>query len=141
MKESYKESEKYGSIRELMAARIFIEKGYNVALPIVKARYDMIVEKDGLYKKIQVKPLKITDQSKLKVNAFSTQNKITKIYSKDEIDYVLGIHIDTGKYILIPIEKITSNTGVVLFTEDGNPKSKYIDYLNWFKRNTDLPLS
>lgn len=79
-----------GDIAEAKAVARFMELGYTVSEPINDhSRYDLVVEKDGLLNKVQVKYAAMSD-GKIKVSISSsnpnTKGTVDKIYSSDEVD-------------------------------------------------------
>jgi hypothetical protein len=53
----YQEATKYGTLRELKAVQMFMERGFIVSTPNMNVRYDFIAEKYPKYIRIQVKKL------------------------------------------------------------------------------------
>jgi hypothetical protein len=95
----------YGS---LITEEIFIRNGFNVFKPSMEnGKVDMIVEKNNIYLKLQIKTVQSNKEGKKfipirKVNHNGTGYKIT-LYTSDIIDYFIGIDIETKDIYIIPI--------------------------------------
>lgn len=126
-----------GKIRENLAAIILMKKGYGVSIPIVDTRYDIIAEMYPKFMRIQVKNLKLEymkvpeqPQSidQFVIRAFSSQKGERNTYNKEEIDFVMGVNIDSGDFAIIPVEKIPSS-GIIKISTLSDRR----DYFNSFK--------
>ena len=102
---------------ELRFASEFIRKGWNIFLPYGEdSPIDLLIEKDGSYKRIQVKttkPINGVIHCRLK----SSNNWQVKKYSKDDIDYFGIYDYENKKGYLIPIEKVAGMTEISLRIE------------------------
>lgn len=126
-----------GKIRESLAITLLLKNGYEVALPIVDNRYDIIVEKYSKFMRIQVKNLKLEfsedknnplSNDQYVIRAFSSPGKSKKTYSKEDTDFIMGFNIETENFALIPIDKIPSS-GIVKISVKCDRKQ----YFNSFK--------
>lgn len=138
----FSQTNKEGCIREMLAAIKLMKEGYNVSKTMFDNRYDLIAEKYPKYIRIQVKNLKLTYKSdptqplsinKWEIHAYTNIKGNKKIYTKDEIDVVFAIDIETENFAIIPVEKIPK-TGVVRISEQSDRK----EYFNSFKALDDL---
>lgn len=70
-------------------------------------KVDLIVEKDGIYKKIQIKTVQEQRSGKLipvrKISHNMGEYKI-KRYTKEDIDYFVGVDVDTEDLYILPVE-------------------------------------
>lgn len=70
-------------------------------------KVDLIVEKDGVYKKIQIKTVQEQRSGKLipvrKISHNMGEYKI-KRYTKEDIDYFVGVDVDTEDLYILPVE-------------------------------------
>lgn len=126
-----------GKIRENLAIIKLLKKGYNVSIPAVDVRYDIIAEQYPKFMRIQVKNLKLEYKKvpeqplsidQYEIRAFSNPRGIKTTYSKDDTDFVMGINIDTEDFAIIPVEDIPSS-GNIKISEQCDRK----DYFNSFK--------
>ena len=102
---------------ELRFAAEFVRKGWTVFFPFGEDnQIDLLIEKEGEYKRIQVKttkPIKGAILCRLK----SSNNWQVKKYTKKEID-LFGIYdYENKKGYLIPIEKVEGMLGASLRLE------------------------
>ena len=113
-----------------------LELGYNVAKPILDARYDFLLDKNGEIYKIQVKTSRWTNEKKeaftfncKSSHAISSGNKILP-YTKNEIDFFMTEQ--EGKFYLIPVEGNTSQKTLRLIPPKTGQKTGFSlasDYL------------
>lgn len=85
-----------------------MKNGFNLFKPILEnGKVDLIVEKDGIYKKIQIKTVQEQGSGKLipvrKLSHNMGEYKI-KRYTKEDIDYFVGVDIDTEDLYILPVE-------------------------------------
>ena len=91
-------------------------RGYPVSIPLTDSQdYDIVVEVDGVLKKVQVKTGSKVSKEGAGIFFMSVQggNKTAstcKLVSQQVWDYFFGFHLETKKVIFIPKEKITGNT-------------------------------
>ena len=110
----FKEAIKFGALRELKAAQLFIKQGYTVSFPIMSARYDFIAEKHTNIVRVQVKPLipipgQTVNQSPnvewfIRPWSFAKGKRIP--YSIKDCNVVMGIDIDTGTFAIVPVDEV-----------------------------------
>jgi hypothetical protein len=102
---------------ELRFAAEFIRKGWSIFLPYGEDSFiDLLIEKEGNYKRIQIKttkPIAGVIHCRLK----SSNNWQVKLYSKKDIDYFGIYDYENKKGYLIPIEKVLGMTDVSLRIE------------------------
>lgn len=130
MTNSYKDSNREGAIRELIAAKILMEHGYAVSFPCSNVRYDIIAEKHPFIARVQIKPLKSVLDGKIKkweVRAFSSPNKIRAPYTKNDCDFVMAVTNDAQNYAVIPVEQIPGSGIVCVSTYSTNKRKEYLN--------------
>lgn len=115
-----------GAAAELFVAARLAKQGFNVLYPLVtQSRYDLVVEKDGVFSRIQVKK---ATQSKTGPYEYlqarlSSRNKFSKpIYVKGEFE--LFAFTDMGDVWLAPFEELEGYTSVCLGSTNPNYKPK-----------------
>lgn len=100
-----------GRISELRVASKYIELGYKVLQPLNKdGVYDLVIEKGGIFLKVQVKTLVDKGDYYVLKNQTVVQNKaqtITKFYKEGEIDLLVGIDLYTDDIIQVPFKDCT----------------------------------
>lgn len=97
-----------GYIGQLLVELAFLKNGFNLFKPMLEnGKVDLIVEKDGVYKKIQIKTVQEQNSSKFipvrKLSHNMGEYKI-KRYTKEDIDYFVGVDIDTEDLYILPVE-------------------------------------
>lgn len=96
-----------GYLGQLIVEQKFIKQGWNLFKPVLEnGKVDLIVEKDNLYLKIQIKTVQIEGTSKLipvrKISHNMGEYKI-KLYTKEDIDYFIGVDVDTEDLYILPV--------------------------------------
>ena len=97
-----------GCIGQLLVELAFLKNGFNLFKPMLEnGKVDLIVEKDGVYKKIQIKTVQEQRSGKLipvrKISHNMGEYKI-KRYTKEDIDYFVGVDVDTEDLYILPVE-------------------------------------
>lgn len=103
----YKTIEK-GYVGQLIVEKQLIQRGWNLYKPILEnGKVDLIIEKDNKYLRIQIKTIQKYGNSKIipvrKISHNMGQYK-THFYTKDEIDYFIGVDVETEMMYILPIE-------------------------------------
>lgn len=96
-----------GYLGQLIVEQKFIENGWNLFKPVLEnGKVDLIVEKDNVYLKIQIKTVQTERNSKLipirKISHNMGEYKI-KRYTKEDIDYFIGVDIETKDLYILPV--------------------------------------
>lgn len=127
-----------GLLTELQVASYIIKKGYTVSVPYGdKDRYDQIWDINGKLLKIQIKTAHWVDEEKKEAFEFKTKsgymkahNNVSKIYTKDEIDY-FATFFENQCYV-VPVEKCGKGGKILRYSSTaGNQPS-----INWAKDYT-----
>ena len=125
-----------GRISELIAQAKFIQLGYVVLQPVNKdGIYDFVIEKDGVFSKIQVK----TAQDKVdyvtiygkSISMVKGKAEIKRYY-KTDIDYIVGVIQETKEVFMMDIEEASTQINLRRTKPRNNQKLgiKYLkDYL------------
>lgn len=97
-----------GYLGSLITEKAFVKNGFSVFKPVMEnGKVDMIVEKQNVYLKIQIKTVQESKGKKsIPVRKISHNMGDYKIstYSSREIDYFIGVDVDTEDVFVIPIE-------------------------------------
>lgn len=135
-------SNKYkGRFGLAMAIAYFTDNGYTVSTPLNDTQwYDLIVEKDGVFKTVQCK---CTDSNKNIINLRSCGGTNGGVYDNilnhQSLDYLFCIDL-SGNMYLIPIEKIrqSGNTNqIVLRTKPTSNNQGFQTHLYMVKFSFD----
>ena len=95
-----------GDIAELAVAKKLIEKGWRVLFPYGENhRYDLVIEKDNKFIKIQVK-YTTPKNGVLEINCRSSNNWSVLHYSPEEIDIIAAYNPHDGEIYFIPVSEI-----------------------------------
>jgi Holliday junction resolvase-like predicted endonuclease len=91
-----------GDIAEAFIAFILKQEGFNVLIPWGEdIRYDLVSEKNGVFKKIQVKYISPRN-GVLEVAMRSSNNHSVKSYTDKEIDIIAAFNPQSRKVYFIP---------------------------------------
>lgn len=112
---NYKTIEK-GYIGQLIVEKKFLNEGWILYRPILEnGKIDLIAEKDNKYIRIQIKTTQTVISSKnnhisryvplCKVSHNMGKYKIHR-YTKEEIDYFIGVDVDTEDLYILPINVV-----------------------------------
>jgi hypothetical protein len=122
-----------GLLGELEFILHFIKKGYTVLTPVnPNSSYDMVIEKDGKFQRIQIKYCTPT-HGVLRVEL--ERPKRTTLPYKDRGVDAIGVYEATHeKFYLIPIEKAVTKSEFWLRVEDTkNSQKKHIHLASDFE--------
>ena len=118
-----KTTNEQGDIGQSRAIYEFQLQGYTVCVPCgVNQKYDLVIEKDGLFKKVQVKTTQCLDkynryQVSLKSTTFRYKDRkvFIKTVRRRECDYdLLFVLTKEGKCYIIPSSELGGNKGIIL---------------------------
>jgi hypothetical protein len=96
--------------------------GYTVLIPFGEGRrYDMVIEKDGQFFRLQCKAGRYKD-GVIRFNACSSNwfNKTRKRYTCDEIDYFAVYCNFTEKVYLVPVEHVNGSDATLRIEPTAN---------------------
>ncbi len=89
----------------MLAAAWFAVHGYNVAWPLEPARYDLVVERDAVVSRVQVKTTTWRDDGAYSVAISSSRAEGRASYSAAEIDSFFVLDRDLNGY-LVPVSLV-----------------------------------
>ena len=97
-----------GYLGSLIVEKQFIKNGFNVFKPSMEnGKVDIIIEKNYVYLKLQIKTVQLSKDGKIipvrKISHNMGEYKISK-YTSLDIDYFIGVDIETEDIYIIPIE-------------------------------------
>lgn len=101
-----------GIIGEMEFTIHLLKKGYTILKPInPNSSYDLVIEKDGLYKRLQIKYL-TPRNGRLRVEFDRPRRKKTGLYQERGVD-AMGIYDSfNNTFYLIPLEKFMRKSGI-----------------------------
>src|SRR3989338_8980659 len=121
-----------GDIGELIAAQEFFRRGWHVAFPYGEnAKYDLIIEKDGICKRVQVKAV-YPKNGVLHVNCRSSNNWSVKSYSSKDIDLLVAVDLESNKVYFIPSAKMNRALFDLRLDPAKNSQKKKINFIDSF---------
>lgn len=133
------ETSRKGAIAESKVISAALEKEYMVSKPIHDTRYDLVFEKDNIFKRIQVKYCNaISESSSIQIPFYKCYYKkdskhLIKTYSRDEIDLIL-VYLPKYNKILSFNEKIFHNRNAISIEFENKERKTHNKYENhWFE--------
>lgn len=111
-----------GSVGELAVATKLAELGFTVCWPLVEAAYDLIVEKDGHIRRVQVKAASMNKGGSYKCS-LRHGHRARDGYTKDDCDFIV-LHAPYSKdfddiildgFYIIPTGDVDRRTCAVIF--------------------------
>ena len=97
-----------GYLGSLIVEKKLVQEGFNIYKPVLEnGKVDMIIEKNNIYLKIQIKTVQSSKNSKVvplrKISHNMGEYKI-KTYSDNDIEYFVGVDTVTEDIYMIPIK-------------------------------------
>lgn len=128
-----------GDIAEAFVTFLLKQNDFNVLIPWGEDnRYDLVSEKNGVFKRIQVKYVS-TRNGGLEVAIRSVNNYNIIHYSLKDIDIIAAYSPEQNKVYLIPLNSIKNRSQVKLrLTPTINKQKKYITMATKYENNFDL---
>jgi len=125
-----------GDIAEAYITYLLKKHGFNVLLPWGEdTRYDIVTEKNGIFKRIQIKYVTSHDGS-LQVPMRSCNNHQIIHYSQSDIDIVAAYDPHDNRVYFIPLKKHTNRSAFrVRLVPAKNKQKKYINPASMFESN------
>jgi len=111
-----------GSVAELAVASKLAELGFTVSWPLVEDSYDLIAEKDGDSRRIQVKSANLNKGGSYRCSLAHGRPK-RHAYTKAECDFIV-LHAPYSKdfkdiicdgYYIVPVEDVRKSQVAVIF--------------------------
>jgi PD-(D/E)XK endonuclease len=99
---------------ELFVAYLLSRNGFHVLVPFGEdTRYDLVSEKRGVFKRIQVKHV-VSKNGALEVQLRSTNNYQTIHYSPEDVDIIAACSLEDGKVYFIPLGDVINRSTLSL---------------------------
>ena len=128
-----------GDIAEAFVTFLLKQKGFTVLIPWGEDnRYDLVSEKNGVFKRIQVKYVS-TRNGGLEVAIRSVNNYNIIHYSSKDIDIIAAYSPEQNKVYLIPLNSVKNRSQVKLrLTPTINKQNKYVTMATKYDNNFNL---
>ena len=123
------DNKKIGRTGLSMAINYFTIKGYTVSLPINDTQwYDLIVEKDGIFKTVQCKATMTEEDSIDFRSTGGTKGKeYDNLLNHKELDYLFCVNKDLNMW-LFPIKELPNRRSIRLRTKPNSNKQGFESY-------------
>lgn len=106
-----------GDYAEIAAATIFTKRGNIVSKPLTEnSTYDLVVDMDGILKKVQVKARSIRN-NKVNIELFTSMRNYKKEYKTGDFDFLVIYAKELNKFALISWDEIKELKVLTLRTE------------------------
>jgi len=131
-------TKKKGAIAETKVLAYLIERGFNVSIPWGEdVRYDLVSEKEGVFKRIQVKYV-TPQKGRLALFLRSANNWNTIKYTLENVDIIAVYDPKNDNIYFIPIKIFPKNNTLNL--RIANPKNNQEKNIIWASKfeNTDV---
>ena len=128
-----------GDIAEAFVTFLLKKNGFTVLIPWGEDnRYDLVSEKNGVFKRIQVKYVS-TRNGGLEVAIRSVNNYNIIHYSSKDIDIIAAYSPEQNKVYLIPLNSVKNRSQVKLrLTPTINKQNKYVTMATKYENNFNL---
>lgn len=128
-----------GDIAEAFVTYLLKQNGFNVLIPWGEDnRYDLVSEKNGVFKRIQVKYVS-TRKGGLEVAIRSVNNYNIIHYSPKDIDIIAAYSPEQNKVYLIALNSIKNISQVKLrLTPAINKQNKHVTMATKYENNFEL---
>lgn len=121
-----------GDIGELLVAKRLLEKGWNISFPYGEnLRYDLIAERKGIMKRVQVKAVK-PKNNVLQINCRSSNNWSVHNYKVTDFEVLAVADLDSNNVYFIPSKKIRHRLISLRLKAAKNSQSKKINFAEDF---------
>ena len=96
-----------GYLGSLIVEKSFINNGFNIFKPSMEnGKVDMIIEKDYVYLKLQIKTVQMSKDGKVipvrKISHNMGTYKVSR-YTNFDIDYFIGVDVETEDLYILPV--------------------------------------
>ena len=100
-----------GTACELIFAADAILKGFDVYMPCVGTQkgHDVIIQKDGVWSRIQVKKASIAEVATSTIMTSSINGSRNKSIPKDQYDFLALVSLEMRRTWLMPVEEVRTN--------------------------------
>lgn len=121
-----------GDIGQLIVAKALLEKNWHISFPYGEnLKYDLIAEKDGIMKRVQVKAV-IPKNGVLHINCRSSNNWSVHNYTPADFETLAAVNLDDDSVYFIPSEKMRCNLMNLRIKATKNLQAKKINFAKDF---------
>jgi len=121
-----------GDIGELIVAQQLLKRGWHVAFPYGEnLKYDLVAEKEGEFKRIQVKAV-FSRKGVLHINCRSSNNWSVVHYKSTDFEILAAVDLETSKVYFIPSNRLRKSLIDLRLTPTKNCQKKRINFANDF---------
>ena len=121
-----------GDIGQLLVAAEIMTRGWHISLPYGEnLKYDLIAEKDGIFKRIQVKAV-IPKNGVLHINCRSSNNWSVVHYSPKDFEILAAVDLQSKKVYFIPSDRMHKNLVSLRLVPSKNFQNKNINFADEF---------
>lgn len=110
-----------GDIAEISIQADLVKAGYQVLVPLRhSARYDLVVEKDGVFSRVQCKWAAVKGgaiTASLRSIHHNASGRKTSKYTVDEIDFVAMYSVELNASFLVPFGEVAGQALITLRLE------------------------
>ncbi len=126
-----------GSVAELAVATALVKEGWHVLIPYGEnTRYDLVAERGGVFKRIQVKYV-TPRRGVLRVNCQSSNNWSVRQYTAEEIDTLAVYNPDGDTIYFVPVNEIRKGGMVLRLEPTKNGQKAYVRFAQEFSELQD----
>jgi hypothetical protein len=131
-----------GDVSEVTVLAVLVKLGYHVSIPYGENhRYDLVIEKDGLFRRVQVKTGRLRNGTVI-FNSYSSHahrgGKQRGYIGEAEF---FGIYCsDTERVFMVPVRDVKQSAGVLRWEPARNGQSKKIRWAHPYSVSTHLPI-
>ena len=128
-----------GEVAEAFVTYFLKKHGFNVLIPWGEdTRYDLVIEKNGVFKRVQVKYI-TPKNGVLEIPIRSSNNHSIIHYSEKDIDIIAAYSPESQKVYLIPLKNIRNRRAVKLRLEPArNKQKKYVTMATCYESRVDF---
>jgi len=133
-----RDTKRVGDISEAIVIAEFVKAGYYVSIPFGENhRYDLIVERDNVLSRIQVKTGRLRKGVILfnRCSAHFHRNGKNRPYTRDEIDYFAVDCRDTDGVYVISVDDGPMTTGSLRVAPTKNGQGKHLRWASGYLLN------
>lgn len=118
-----------GYLGQSLVEREFVKRGFNLFKPLLEnGKVDLIVEKDNIYYRIQIKTVQEYENYKLipirKISHNMGEYKI-KTYTKSDIDFFIGVDLDLEDIYILPINFVSKYANSIRISKCAQYKNNF----------------
>ncbi|MFH1830078.1 MAG: group I intron-associated PD-(D/E)XK endonuclease [Pseudomonadota bacterium] len=104
-----------GKIAESLVLSELVKRGFKVSIPFGDYRYDLIIEKNGEFRRVQIKYVgNATKYSTIPIVLHSITRKGRVQYAPGELDFIIAYYEPKQSFYVIPWKDVEGKTAINL---------------------------